>query len=199
MADLGRRGREVRIELPNQFHTPNRLLTSTQELQTIVDSFGDKLDKAWFAMNQSIENRGWASVSWPWDTREKLKDLIQAMGVLIRQPQHGNQLWVYWIKTNFTAEIFLDGPYFNSPGQAPDVGIYRPFLDCLKIHFPIESDILPIYAAEGYEMEDLWPFVEICSSMPTAHEKIEALLLWRDFLRGKIPAAQIDELLRPFQ
>ena len=49
------------------------------------------------------------------------------------------------------------------------------------------------YGNWGRPAENSVPII-FCQA-PTNHEKLEALMLWRDFLRGKIPESEIESLL----
>ena len=71
------------------------------------------------------------------------------------------------------------------------------FLDILDVHFPLNRDAQDWRGHDAFGDPMDVPYPVFNSTEPTQHERLEALLLWRDFLRGKIPDAQIESLLRP--
>ena len=193
-ANLGREGWDATFKIGKEFASCNRLFSSPDELQEIVESLKDKFDKAESAFKNASEGCQWLNVSWHYGTNDQLVNLLKAMGALIRQPCDKPHAWRYIIKINFPPCQISPFVWQN---LMPEADTYEPFLHCLRTHFPLKSDALPLHRV-GYSEDNLWPSVKMSSGMPTQHEKIEALLTWRDFLRDKIPAAQIDELLRPF-
>lgn len=176
---------------------PNRLFSSTDDLQELVEECREQIEKLALMMKFPQAERSWRSVQWPWGTHTELRNLIRSMGVLVRQPQHENHAWEYAIKPGFPAHIYF-GARWPNHAAIPKATFHQPFFDCLSKHFPVECEKLVLYNSAGAERKEFWPTVDMLSAMPTVHEKLEALLTWRDFLRDKIPAAQIDELLRPF-
>ena len=68
--------------------------------------------------------------------------------------------------------------------------------EILDSHFSLrfKSFVPRIYEASGALKKHPSLFINR-KSEPTNHEKLEALLLWRDFLRGKMPEAEIETLL----
>lgn len=177
-------------------YSPNRLLTTPDELQEIVQSSREKTAEAVLWLNAPESQRGWHQVHWPWGTHEELKSLLRAMAALVRQPQNEDLLWQCQIRPNFRAGIQLNKRFPHS--AVPLRARYKPFLDCLITHFPVESECVVFYNKWAGEAREFWPQVDLSSAMPTAHGKLEALLTWRDFLQNKIPAAAIEALLSPF-
>ena len=190
----------ARFEVSRESYSPNRLLTDSDTfsdtLQKIIEQSHDKIEAVLRWLRQSEREQGWHTVQWPWGTHDELRNLLRAMAVLVRQPEHENFLWQCEVRPDFRSGIILRKPY--SHHAIPKRAFYRTFLLYLSDNFPAVSESVTLYNRNGVEAGQIWPLVELSSGMPSQHEKLEALLTWRDFLRDKIPAAEIDELLRPF-
>lgn len=190
---LVRRGKErefAKFELPNPFSSPHNALTSPVELQIVVENSLPEIGRLKQVLNQPPEARVWFNVNWAWGTSQELEGLLQAMATLIRQPQHGSSEWQYHLKNRFSSPI-TSRPYNYK--LIPNPASYFPFLLCLGRYFPVEVNKLVIYDKRGSYKEN-WPTINFSTKMPTSHEKIEAWMLWQDFLTGKIPPEEIKKL-----
>ena len=63
---------------------PNRLFSSTDDLQKLVENCLDQIEKLGRTMKCAPDERTWQNVLWPWGTHKELRSLIRGMGVLVR-------------------------------------------------------------------------------------------------------------------
>ncbi len=184
------------VTLPCENVPALNLLSSSPSLSDVIQCVHPRIEKIRHAICCSLSERCWSNINWPYGTHQQLRILLRAMATLIRQPEHGMGQWRFQLRNRFDSAIFLENSSVS--GIMPDKTIYEAFLQCLRSYFPIRIERLVFCTSRGITREEIWPQAIISSGMPTQHEKLEALLTWRDFLRDKIPAAEIDGLLRPF-
>ena len=171
-------------------------LSNPVDIAKVVQINQPNIEQIRKAVDCPLQDRGWSNVHWPWGTQQQLKDILRAMAAIVRLPEHETGQWRFQVRNRFDSYIFSDNP--RRTKVTPEKTTYEPFIQCLRSHFPVKIDKMAFRTDKGVEREEIWPSLIVSLEMPTAHEKLEALLLWRDFLRDKIPATEIDELLRPF-
>ena len=197
-AKIGIEQEFARFDLSNHFSSPHNRLTSASELQSIIRDSLSEIKRLKNVLNQPRQSRVLWSINWLWGTQEELERLLLSMAIIVRQPQNDSEEWHYQLMNNFRGNMIWN--HYDSNSKV-DVPLCEPFFNCLKRYFPVEISCQVIYTI--HNIGDLHhgyvgPLLNLSTKNVTAHEKLEALLTWRDFLRDKIPATEIDELLRPF-
>lgn len=193
----GKKGGEqefARFELLNPFSSSHNKLASAVELQRIIEDSLPEIELLKDILKSPPEQRILRTVHWPWGTQQELEKLLRAMATIIRQPQHSWYEWYYYVANRFREPIITDPRYVNPQISGLE---HNPFLSCLKRYFPVEVSELTIYTIhniESYDEMNYSPIIKISKGMPTSHEKIEAWMLWQDFLTEKIPPAEIEKL-----
>ena len=184
----------ARFALPTAFSSPHKCLSSSLELRRVIEDSLAEIERLKMILKQPPESRVWWSISWNWGTQQELEKLLRAMAILVRQPQHELEEWYYQLRSHFQGQV-TPFPHHSAPSIHLDS--FRPFLNHLKLCTPCKISFTTIYDIHNIaslEPHYWWPSLNLSTKMPTAHEKIEAWMLWQDFLTGKIPTAEIKKL-----
>ena len=120
-------------------------------------------------------------------TYEQLTALISSAFVLC-EPRHGS----YPLQLNTPGKVSLQ--LFFIWGQTR----LDSMLKVLSHHFSLKTEMQLWRGCDSFGDPIDVPCPEFSSGETSHHEKLEALLVWRDFLRDKLPPDEIEALLQPF-
>ena len=136
---------------------------------------------------------------WICGSRAELEQLTRALAFWLWDWRGENLTFAYDSESEHggaTLASILDDDYIRGADIAP--GIRRLTDLFLDYHTPVGFRWEFQDASGGrdsWDPEPLAVLVEV--EVPTAHEKLEAGLFLREWLRGKVAAAEVDELLKP--
>jgi len=182
----------LRFSLPFQFWGSDNFLDVKPPL------FQERVEelKTWKGLVEARELICLPSDSWDWlqwkrGSRQELEPLLHSLLVLFAggfsfelSPKHG---------LNFHTMLWLETPH----GKKHRETFAKVLAECFV------ATVNPQIPRAFLTSEAESPFHEIClqrlpEQEPSQHERLEALLLWRDFLRDKLPPEEIAALLTPF-
>ncbi len=185
-------GRLLRFELPHQFLGSGDPLTmNAPEIRRLIAGWKDSDE---FALLETLALQGRSGLSWlEWErgSWHELEPLLRALFVLVDGrfrfvPDTENQ------NLNFKSALEIAWP--NKKLRS------GKFAQVLSLFFEARTsrDLKRLYREP--ELPATAPMIELKSPPQgdiSQHERLEALFVWRDFLRGKIPDAEIKSLLNP--
>ena len=181
----------LKFGICRDFFPADVLALSADELRQAVDKLEDTYELRFVRalMAQTREPRLW--IDWVKGTGTEFESLALAAFVLTGVGE-------------FRAEAAkprqpLDLQECLRPFPEDENEVLIPFINVLSEFFEAQSS-LHVRRLRNYRCQQcpapLWAF-DRRGDEPTQHERLEALLLWRDFLRGKMPDAETEALLRP--
>ncbi len=190
----GERFARIEMPLPRPRNAHDCLHLKPNAVQSLVSFISEE---------ELAEARPWIKnptnacdyVDWNKGSRREFEQLMRGYALLFLPAQSRGMLRVDFPpfaddgRSNFS-NVFM-------PSRNPGVSAYA--LTAFRALFADAFHVAPRefpkgYARNGYHLDFS---IGIERAAPTAHERLEALLLWRDFLRGKMPDAEIEALLRP--
>jgi len=183
------------------FHLPKHHFTNFQQPQTCLLSAHEYVEaklqiiksddtsdynraRKWLSRYEDI----WSLIEWDEKTRKEIIFLLRGLYWLFGDYEMPNYASLSLIRRERRKLVgFYSGSRFL---KAPPI-----LFEVMKQHFQLHHlDRRRIYYPASWSHLD-GSFPSFRFSPPTAHEKIEALFLWREFLTGKLPTDEIEAIL----
>ncbi len=183
----------LRFELPRnaRMGESDRMRQPWKDVAFLVNLLeqdaGSDLNKA-LPLRSSIDDP-WLWIQWNKGSRIEMERLVRAYLVLTAPNNFSS-----W----FHPHLSIDTAFSDSNGSNVKELLQRMKLQRL-LHSAFEAvsseDVKRIYSLTAYAWKRYHKPLEIRVDEPTSHERLEALLIWRDFLRDKLPPDEIERLL----
>lgn len=139
-------------------------------------------------------DRPWLMLNWARGCRADFQPLLRAI-LQLCEPPNNTDCWSYPMDIGLPGAIKLKLPMHGFLDTGPRMQATRRLLVLLNQHFKVER------SAEKWRGYDLYGSPETARpvvfhvSRPSMHEKLEAMMLLRSWLIGKVPEAQVAELV----
>lgn len=134
----------------------------------------------------------WTLVVTNQGSRQELKAILEALVVLFanakaqQRRQNGVSFLLFQREAGNRLTVHYPSSCLDLPKRAFDI---------LNQHFTLTLDTrYRRFNWQGWRHFDETPHFQ-CTASPSMHEKMEALVTWRNFLKGKVPDAEISQLM----
>jgi hypothetical protein len=183
------------------FHLPKHHFTNFQQPQTCLLADPEYIQEKMHILMESETsdyNRAkkwltnyenlWSLIEWDEQTRKEVVALLRGLYWLFgdyKMPDNASLFLIRRERRNLVG-FYSDSRFLQVPPK---------LFELMKQHFQLRHlDRRRIYYSGSWSHVD-GCLNSFCFSPPTSHEKIEALIMWHNFLAGKLPSDEIKAIL----
>ena len=135
----------------------------------------------------------WSNVYFERGSRQQLELLLRGFWAIFRPPDSQYREWVYTLFTSKAGTFFWYWPYASFGGDERGQAATRRLLE--MVNEAVVVKMVPRTAYDSKGSPTYLPRPRVHAPWPSQHDRMEALLLWREFLRDKLPPEEIEALL----